>query len=272
MPKVVLVTGGSSDIGKSIAHFFSSKGFTVYGTSRNLKRFSPVSAFELLKLDVTNRDSIQGAVNRIIEEQGRIDILVNNAGVGLVGPVEELPADEIQRVFQVNVHGAINLMKAVLPHMKKGQGGVIVNITSIAAYMGLPYRGIYCATKAALEVLTESIRMEVGDFGIKVSNLAPGDFSTHIASSRYESPVTLTSAYAVPYANTLKVIHHSDANSSAELIKVAKKVYEIASTPDPKRHYRVGKPLQRLAIVLKRLLPDKAYERLLVKHYTLAHR
>lgn len=268
MSGVVLVTGASSGIGKSIANFFSSRGFTVYGTSRNPERH-PAGPFELLSLELTDRDSIEAAVRRVIEEEGSIDILLNNAGIGLVGPLETLPADEIARAFQVNVRGPIDLMRAVLPHMREQQGGVIINITSIAAYMGLPYRGIYCATKAALEVLTESIRMEVKDFGVKVANLAPGDFSTGIAAHRYELPLEETSAYAVSYGSALDAIHQSDADSSAALSKVAKKVYEIARTADPKVHYKVGKPLERFAIVLKRLLPDKTYEKLLIKHHAM---
>ena len=174
MNKVVLITGGSSGIGKSIGEYLHHKGFVVYGTSRNPERIQN-SVFPLVALDVRNVDSIQAAVAKIIADSGRLDIVVNNAGVGITGPLEEIPTEEIKNNFETNFFGPIEVMKAVLPQMRAQKSGLIINVTSIAGYMGLPYRSVYSASKGALELITEALRMEVKSFGIQITNVAPGD-------------------------------------------------------------------------------------------------
>ena len=143
--------------------------------------------FPLLELDVRNTESIQNAVTKIIELSGTIDIVINNAGVGITGPIEEIPSQEIKNNFETNFFGPIEVMKAVLPQMRAQRAGLIINITSIAGYMGLPYRGIYSASKGALELITESLSMEVKPFGINITNVAPGDYATNICLL-YTSP------------------------------------------------------------------------------------
>lgn len=266
--KVVLITGGSSGIGKSIGLFLKSKGFKVYGTTRDLNKHPDFELFDLLELDVTDRESIDRAVRRVVDLEQRIDILVNNAGMGITGAVEETPDTEIQRAFNTNLYGPINVAQAVLPQMRGQQGGLIINITSIAGYMGLPFRGIYSATKGALGLVTEALRMEVGNFGIKVCTLAPGDFKTNIAAGRYHAPIKEASPYKEAYGATLKMID-DDVDNSGDPIVVAKKVLEIIETERPKVHYKVGEPLQKFSTLLKGLLPDKLYEKLLLKHYKL---
>ncbi|WP_289062875.1 SDR family oxidoreductase [uncultured Zobellia sp.] len=266
--KIVLITGGSSGIGKSIGLYLKSKGFKVYGTTRNLARHQDFEVFDLLQLNVTDNESIVSAVNQVIAAEGRIDVLVNNAGVGITGPLEETPPDEVQKAFDTNVYGPLRVAQAVLPQMRKQEGGVIINITSIAGYMGLPYRGVYSATKSALSILTEALRMETKGFGVKVATLAPGDFATNIAAGRYHSPVLENSPYKEPYGNTLKMMNE-DVSNGDDPIAVAKKVFEIVENKKPKVHYNVGSPLQKFSVVLKRILPDKVYEKLLLNHYKL---
>lgn len=147
--KIVLITGGSSGIGKSIGNFLHEKGYTVYGTSRNPDNVKD-SVFPLVKLDVRDAESIASAVQEVVTKSGGIDVLINNAGVGITGPLEEIPADEIKNNFDTNVFGPIAVMKAVLPYMRDQKSGLIINVTSIAGYMGLPYRSIYSASKGAL--------------------------------------------------------------------------------------------------------------------------
>ncbi len=266
--KVVLITGGSSGIGKSIGVFLSSKGFKVYGTTRNLKNHVSFDAFELLQLDVREPESIRTAVSRIITQEGRLDVLVNNAGVGITGPIEETPHEEILNVFDINVHGPVHVMKAVLPQMRKQGGGTIINITSIAGYMGLPFRGFYSATKGALGLLTEALRMEIKDFGITITNLAPGDFATNIAAGRYHAPVIKDSAYEDKYQKNLDLINeHVDSGGDPK--EVAHKVYAIINKSNPKVHYPVGAFMQKLSLFLKRVLPGRWYEKLLLNHYKL---
>lgn len=267
MSKVVLITGASSGIGKAIANFLSEKGFKVYGTSRNPKNIKNFS-FELIALDVLNVETITKAVRFIIEKEGKIDVLVNNAGMGITGPIEDTPTDEMRSVFNTNLFGAIDVMKAVLPQMRTQKTGTIINVTSIAGYMGLPFRGLYSATKGALEIVTEAARMEVKPFGIKIVNVAPGDFATNIAAGRYHTPVFENSAYKENYQANLDLM---DAHVSGGMnpIEMAKVVFKIINTKNPKIHYKVGGFMEKFSIVLKRILPDRVYEKILMNHYKL---
>ncbi|WP_395044175.1 SDR family oxidoreductase [Flavobacterium sp.] len=267
MKKVVLITGGSSGIGKSIGEFLYEKGFTVYGTSRNPEKIKN-SVFPLITLDVRDKLSIQNAVAEVIAKSGRVDVLINNAGVGITGPIEEIPTEEIKNNFETNLFGPIEVMKAILPQMRLQKSGLIINITSIAGYMGLPYRGIYSASKGALELITEALRMEVKSFGIHITNVAPGDFATNIAAGRFHSPIIKGSDYEIPYGNVLRTLNeHVDSGNNPN--EMAKAIYKIIQNPNPKIHYKIGAFMQKFSIVLKRLLPDKVYEKMLMNHYKL---
>ena len=267
MSKVVIITGGSSGIGKSIGEFLHTKGFIVYGTSRNPEKITN-SVFPLITLDVRNKESIQKAIATVIAKSGRVDVVINNAGVGITGPIEEIPTEEIQNNFETNLFGPIEVMKAVLQQMRHQKSGLIINITSIAGYMGLPYRGIYSASKGALELITEALRMEVKSFGIHITNVAPGDFSTNIAAGRFHAPIIKGSAYEIPYRNTLSELDaHVDSGSNPNEMAIA--IYKIIQTPNPKIHYKIGAFMQKFSIVLKRILPDKVYEKMLMNHYKL---
>lgn len=267
MSKVVLITGGSSGIGKSIGEFLHHKGFIVYGTSRNPQTVLN-SVFPLVALDVRDVESIQAAVAKIIATTGRLDVVINNAGVGITGPLEEIPTAEIKNNFETNFFGPIEVMKAALPQMRQQKSGLIINVTSIAAYMGLPYRSVYSASKGALELITEALSMEVKSFGINITNVAPGDFATNIASGRFHAPLIKGSAYEIPYGATLKMMdEHVDSGSNPDEMAVA--VYNIIQAKNPRIHYKVGAFMQKFSIILKRLLPDKVYEKMLMNHYKL---
>ena len=267
MSKVILITGGSSGIGKSIGEFLTVKGFKVYGTSRSPERYKD-SKFPIIALDVKEVASINSAVENVIAAEGRLDVVINNAGVGITGPIEETPEEEIQHNFDTNFFGPINVIKAVLPQMRKQNSGLIINITSIAGYMGLPYRGIYSASKGALELLTEAFRMELKDFNIKMTNIAPGDFATNIAAGRFHSPIIKGSPYEKAYGGVLKDID-AHVDSGSDPIEMAQMVLKVINTKNPKIHYKVGAFMQKFSIVLKFLLPDKVYEKMLLNHYNL---
>jgi short-subunit dehydrogenase len=264
MNKVVLITGASSGIGKTTAEYLSQKGYKVYGTSRSSRqeKFS----FEMLQLDVNKQETIANTIALIIEKEGRLDVLINNAGMGITGPIEETPTKEMRHVFNTNLFGAIDVMKVVLPQMRKQKSGLIINITSIAGYMGLPFRGIYSASKGAFEIVTESLRMEVKEFGISVTNIAPGDFATNIAAGRYHTPVFEDSAYKEIYQKNLETMDaHVDSGSNP--MQMAEKIHSVIENKNPRIHYKVGSFMQKFSIVLKRILPDKMYEKLLMNHY-----
>ena len=267
MSKPVLITGGSSGIGKSIGEYLTEKGFKVYGTSRSPEKYKN-SKFPIVKLDVTYPNSILSCVEEVLKQTTKIDVLINNAGVGITGPMEEIPMTEVKNNFETNLFGPIGMINAVLPSMRSQQSGLIINITSIAGYMGLPFRGVYSASKGALELITEAYRMELKAFGIQMTNIAPGDFSTNIAAGRYHAPLKDNSAYQKTYGATLELLDdHVDDGEDPQIL--AKVVYRIMQTKHPKIHYKVGAFLQKFSIVLKRLLPDHWYERLLMSFYKL---
>jgi len=266
MSKVVLITGGSSGIGKSIGEYLLEQGYKVYGTSRNPDNY-PDSQFPIVALDVTKKETISECINGLMAKENKIDVLINNAGVGITGAIEEIPEEEIKKNFETNFFGPINVIKAVLPQMRKQNSGLVINITSIAGYMGLPFRGPYSASKGALELLTESFRMELKDFNVHMTNVAPGDFATNIAAGRYHAPVKEGSPY-IKYGSVLNDIDaHVDKSNSP--IAVAKKVHQVIQVKNPKAHYKVGSFLQKFSIVLKRILPQKMYEKMLMNHYKL---
>lgn len=267
MSKIILITGGSSGIGKAVGEFLQEKGFTVYGTSRNPENVQN-SKLKLVALDVRNSNSIKSCIEEVIRLEGRIDVLINNAGVGITGPLEEIPMDEIKNNFDTNLFGPIELMKAVLPSMRAQKSGLIINVTSIAGYMGLPFRSVYSASKGALELITESLRMETKAFGVHITNVAPGDFATDIASRRFHAPVIKGSAYEQVYQIQLDMVNaHVDSGSNP--IDMAVAIYKIIESPKPKVHYKVGAFMQKFSIVLKRILPDTVYEKILMNHYKL---
>lgn len=265
--KVVLITGGSSGIGKTTGIFLASKGMKVYGTTRSLDKYPDFTDFTLVELDVKKPETIERAISQILSEEGQLDVLINNAGIGITGPIEETPVEEIKKAFDTNLNGPIRMIQAVMPQMRKQEKGLIINITSIAGYMGLPFRGVYSATKGSLELVTEALRMETRSFGTRIVNLAPGDFATNIASGRYHSPVLNDSPY-VAYGTTLETIN-ADVKEAQDPILVAQKVFEIIKRKNPKGHYLVGNFMQKFSVFLKRMLPYKLFEKLLLNHYKL---
>lgn len=267
MSKVILITGASSGIGKETANYLSKKGYKVYGTSRNPKEKDDI-LFELIALDVLKIDTIKTAIELVLAKENRLDVLINNAGMGITGPIEDTPTDEMRKVFNTNFFGAIDVMKQVLPEMRKQKSGLIINVTSIAGYMGLPFRGVYSATKGALELVTEAVSMEVKNQGVHVVNVAPGDFATNIAEGRYHTPVLENSAYKQKYQENLNLMD-AHVDKGMHPIEMAKAIEKIINTKSPKLHYKVGDFMQKFSIVLKRILPDRVYEKLLMNHYKL---
>ena len=265
--KNALITGASSGLGLATALHLKKIGYSVFGTSRNPKKYTQSIPFELLPLEITETNSIKTCVAEVIKRKQRLDILINNAGVGITGPMEEINADAIASNFATNCFGPLQMAQAVIPKMRDQSSGTIINITSIASYMGLPFRGPYSASKSALSIMSESLRMEVKEFGIKVLTLAPGDYATDIASRRYHSPVINKSPYK-KYKESLEEINkHVDKGNSPE--EVAKAIAEILTKKNPRVHYQVGSFLQKLSKTLKNILPSRIFEKLIMNHYKL---
>lgn len=267
MRDVVLITGASSGIGKSIGEYLAKSNYKVYGTSRKPKQ-KKLNGINFIQLDVTDSESIQNAMKFLIDKESKIDFLINNAGIGISGPLEEIPETEQEKIFNTNYYGPLRVINAVLPHMRARTSGFIINITSIAGYMGLPFRGLYSATKGALELTTEAYRMEIKSFGIKMCNVAPGDFATNIAAGRYHAPTRKNSPYKANYEKSLQLMDkHVDSGENPQLM--AKKIHSIMQKNNPKIHYKVGNFTQKLSTTLKNILPDKVFEKLILNHYKL---
>lgn len=267
MQKVVLITGASSGLGLATALHLKKIGYSVFGTSRNPKKYTQSIPFELIPLEITDTNSIKACVAEVIKRKQRLDILINNAGVGITGPMEEINADAIASNFATNCFGPLQMAQAVIPKMRDQSSGTIINITSIASYMGLPFRGPYSASKSALSIMSESLRMEVKEFGIKVLTLAPGDYATDIASRRYYSPILNKSPYK-KYKESLEEINkHVDKGNPPE--EIAKAIAEILTKKNPRVHYEFGSFLQKLSKTLKNILPSRIFEKLIMNHYKL---
>jgi NAD(P)-dependent dehydrogenase (short-subunit alcohol dehydrogenase family) len=172
----VLISGCSSGIGLALAREFASRGCRVFATARKPEVIEHLKkeGMEIAALDVTDQKSIDGCVAGVIAKAGKIDVLVNNAGYSLVGPVVDLSSDDLRRQFETNVIGLAALTRAVAPHMIARRSGLIVNMSSVSGVCATPFVGAYCATKAAVALLSDSLRMELAPFGIAVVTVQPG--------------------------------------------------------------------------------------------------
>ncbi|KAI5405980.1 short-chain dehydrogenase RED1 [Lathyrus oleraceus] len=184
---VVLVTGCSGGgIGHALARSFAANSCKVVATSRSRSTMADLDhdpKFFLQELDVQSDESVNRVVNTVLNKYSRIDILVNNAGVPCVGPLAELPLSTIQNTFDTNVFGSLRMVQAVVPHMAARKQGKIVNIGSVTGLASGPWAGAYSASKAAIHALTDTLRLELGHFGIDVVNIVPGAVKSNIGNS-----------------------------------------------------------------------------------------
>ena len=263
--KVELVTGASSGIGRCIAERLASEGHIVYGASRSHSELS--AGVKSMVMDVTIESSIEQGLSTIVQEQGRLDVVVNNAGLGMIGPIESISDAEAKMIFETNVFGILNVCRKVSPLLRQRGSGYILNITSIAGLLGLPFRGIYSASKFAVEGLSESLSQELRPYGIHVCIIEPGDFRTGINTSR-KVPRHVAEPYRALTASTLAQVN-AEVNRASTPEPVAECVLRIINNPQPKLRYKVATFTQRLSIFLKRLLPDRLFESMLMRYYKL---
>ncbi len=263
--KIVLLTGATGGLGTSIAKYLDKEKYIVYGAGR---KQTQTTDYIPVYMDLQKPESITQAVNKILSEQGKIDILINNAGIGITGSIEETSIENVKKVFEVNFFGMMQLIQEVLPAMRKQKKGLIINISSIAGYTGLPYRGIYSATKAAVMRMTEALSTELYPFGIKVVEIAPGDFKTKIAEGRIYTPLKKDSPYYEDYQRILKMID-IEVEQGLEPEVLGKKVSQIIRKKNPKLTYNIGIFMQKLAPFLATCLPGRFFEKLILKHYKI---
>jgi len=267
MPKVILITGGSSGLGEAMCEHLASKGHIVYGTSRKVSE-NVAGKFKMIGMDVCDRNSITQAVSSILQKEGKLDVVINNAGLGMASPLEEAMDKDIDKLFATNVRGVINVMQTVLPPMRKQKNGLIINITSIAAEIALPYRGLYCASKAAVEKFTEAARMELKAFGVQACTFQAGDIKTNINSNRLTAELSAGSVYTTEFTRINNEIH-ADVNKAVSPYFYAEKIEKIINSSSIKRTYVAGRFIQRLSRFLSRILPGVWFEKIIMNHYKL---
>ncbi|NOU58369.1 SDR family oxidoreductase [Marinifilum caeruleilacunae] len=198
MRKTVIITGTSSGFGKLSAKKFQQEGWNVIATMRNPEKETELHLLDhvlLCQLDVADNQSIKKAIAEGIKHFGKIDVLVNNAGYVVAGVTEEIPEEDIRRQFDVNLFGALNTMKAILPHFRANKSGTIINVSSVGGKITTPFMAVYQASKFAIEGLTEAMQYELNPFNIKLKLIEPGAFNTNLGTSMSFTPTKNESDY-----------------------------------------------------------------------------
>jgi len=263
--RVVLITGASSGIGKMCAEYLASRGYRVFGTSRNAEHLSPIGNIEMLSMNVDDDDSVGNAVASLLEKTGRLDGVVNNAGFALMGSVEDTSIQEARAQMETNFFGVLRVCRAVLPIMREQTGGYLINISSLAGVLGLPFSGLYSASKFALEGMTESLRLELRPFGIRVVLLEPGDFSTQLSLKRRVAIESETNDSYRKKFTEFKAVQEKDESKAPSPETVAVLVERVLRMSSPSLRYSVGMLEQRIVVPLKRILPQRLFEWTLCK-------
>jgi NAD(P)-dependent dehydrogenase (short-subunit alcohol dehydrogenase family) len=273
--KVAVVTGSSSGIGLETSLLLARNGFYTYVTMRNLDKSKTITdlkqkeklSLEVLKLDVTTDESVQEAIQRITNEQGRIDVLVNNAGYALVGPYEELSIEEFKEQFETNVFGVIRVTQSVLPIMRRQKCGTIINISSIAGKIGFPLTSAYVSSKFALEGLCESMAYEVEEFGIKVILIEPGVIKTNFDNNlKVGKRVSIVpnSSYAEMTQKRISGFKPRFENGSPPIEVATVILKAITSENLSELRYLVGNDAFKL-MEIRDNLSDKEFRKLIMK-------
>jgi NAD(P)-dependent dehydrogenase (short-subunit alcohol dehydrogenase family) len=265
-PRVIVITGASSGIGKACAEFLHTQGYRVYGTSRRAPRAVVQASvsddkplFELIPLDVTSDESVERAIGVVAAREGRIDAVLNNAGFGVAGAVESTSLDEAREQFETNFFGTLRVCRAVLPIMRQQGTGHILNVSSIAGQIGIPFQAFYSASKFAVEGFTEALRIEVAPLGIRVALVEPGDFRTGFTASRRMARDAAPPAYSARQAKALGVMEH-DETHGATPEAVGRLVHRIITSRSPRVRYAVGPASEKLALALRRFAPSRLFE------------
>jgi NAD(P)-dependent dehydrogenase (short-subunit alcohol dehydrogenase family) len=260
--KTVLITGASRGIGLATATLLARRGYTVFGTSRQ-PQSTTLNGFSLLQLDVRDETSVQRCVETVIAQAERIDVLINNAGHSLSGAVEEASAEDARQLFETNFFGVIRVTNAVLPHMRQARSGHILNISSLAGIIGVPYLGLYTASKHALEGYSTSLRYELRQFGVHVSLVQPGDIHTDIVAVPHSNPITDYDGIR----ERVTAIHEANVRNGPPPEKVAHAILKILQSRAPRLRYMVTTGQEFGVPWMKRLLPDWLAQRLIRDAY-----
>jgi NAD(P)-dependent dehydrogenase (short-subunit alcohol dehydrogenase family) len=274
--KTALITGASSGIGEATALQLAELGYTVYAAARRVDRMSDLAdrSVRTRPVDVTDDASMVALVETIIADTGRIDVLVNNAGYGLYGALEDVPIEEARRQFEVNVFGLARLTQLVLPQMRAQHDGYIVNISSMGGKIWEPLGSWYHASKFAVEGLSDSLRVEVAEFGIKVVIIEPGTIRSEW--SQIAADTLETTSANTPYARQAKLVGAGlravdRLPIAAGPEAVAEVIAKAVQDPKPRTRYPAGGGARGI-LLAERILPDRGFDRLIQLGYRLAAR
>lgn len=265
-PKVVVITGVSSGIGRAVAIKFSKQGCRVFGTVRNTAKAQAIPGVTLIEMDIRDEASIERGIQTIIDEAKRIDVLVNSAGVTLLGATEETSVAEAQTLFDTNLFGLLRTIKTVLPHMRVQRSGRIVNVSSVVGFLCSPYMALYSASKYAVEGLSESLDHEVRQFGIRVALVEPSFTKTNLDLNAPQ-----TASRIADYSKELAIVSQAiqtNIQKAPEPDGVATTIVNAALGAWKMRHTPKGEA--SLLAKLRRFMPAGPVEKGLRKTFGLA--
>ena len=264
-PQVILVTGCSTGIGRATAIEAARRGHRVFASARRLQDIADLTAkgIETLTLDVTDTGSIAEAVTAVLATAGGIDALVNNAGYGQYGAVEDVSPEEWRAQFDVNVFGALAVLRAVLPAMREARRGTVVNVSSVAGKVTLPFAGAYCASKHALEAISDALRVELAPWQIRVVVIEPGPIGTRFGDRTRQATARILSTpgpYSRFYENAENASERGFQRGRRRPEAVARVIVGAIESKRPRTRYRVA-PLARVLVPLKRITSDRFLDR-----------
>jgi NAD(P)-dependent dehydrogenase (short-subunit alcohol dehydrogenase family) len=219
----------------------------------------------MIPMDVDNDRSVTEGVDCVLAKAGRVDAVINNAGWGLMGAIEDTSIEEAKAQMETNFFGALRVCRAVLPVMRRQGHGYIVNISSLAGIVGLPFSGMYSASKFALEGLSESLRLETRRFGVRVVLIEPGDFRSGFPAARRLAEASATNEAYRDALQRARVAQEKDERNGPTPEPIAHLVEKMLRTPKPRTRYSVGLLSQRIVVPCKRLMPQRMFEWLLCR-------
>ena len=239
--KTWFITGASRGFGATIMEAVLASGDAVVATARVPSSIADHPRLLKLPLDVTNEGQARDAAVRGIEKFGRIDVLVNNAGYGLLGAVEEASAIEVEREFATNVFGLLNVTRAVLPYMRKRRSGHIINMSSVGGYASYPGWGVYCATKFAVEGISEALSIELGPLGIHATVVEPGYFRTDFLSAQSLSSTAVRIGDYVDTVGKMRTfVTAANHQQPGDPQRLAQAIVQLAAASKPPTRLALG--------------------------------
>lgn len=269
--ETVLITGASSGIGKATAELFSLKGWNVAATMRDIKKASCFKNFKNINcymMDVTNIETVNNCIGQIIQEHGKIDVLINNAGVYETDPLENASFEQIDQTIKTNVYGVLNVTKAILPHFRINNRGIIINISSIAGRATFPFQSVYHLTKWAVEGFSEGLRYELNKLNVKVKTMAPSSVKTDLWNNLIKQPIEQYSTeYKRDFVNWFDYLN-GNIQKGFYPEHEAKVIYKAAT--DGKNKFRYSSDFTtKVAIFLHLILPTNLFQLIISKQVKL---